>query len=95
MRALLRRAYGDLAAGSGTKVIIFDDLAIDSDLMAVEVGSKRVNLKPIEFRLLRYLSERPEQLFARTQIIEGVRGYMADISYDRTVDIHVRWLREK
>ena len=95
VRALLRRAYGELAASAGSERISFGDLAIDPDLMAVERAGRRVNLTPTEFRLLRYLAERPERLLSRAQIIEAVWGYTADIGYDRTVDVHVRRLREK
>ncbi len=95
VRALLRRAYGELAAAAGTERISFGDLVIDPDLMAVERNGRRVNLTPTEFRLLRYLAERPERLLSRGQIIEAVWGYAADIGYDRTVDVHVRRLREK
>ena len=95
VRALLRRAYGELAASAGNERISFGDLVIDPDLMAVERGGRRVNLTPTEFRLLRYLAERPERLLSRAQIIEAVWGYTADIGYDRTVDVHVRRLREK
>ncbi len=95
VRALLRRAYGELAAAAGTERIGFGDLVIDPDLMAVERNGCRVNLTPTEFRLLRYLAERPERLLSRAQIIEAVWGYTADIGYDRTVDVHIRRLREK
>ena len=95
VRALLRRAYGELAASAGSERISFGDLVIDPDLMAVERDGRRVNLTPTEFRLLRYLAERPERLLSRAQIIEAVWGYTADIGYDRTVDVHVRRLREK
>ena len=95
VRALLRRAYGELAASAGSERISFGDLVIDPDLMAVERGGRQVNLTPTEFRLLRYLAERPERLLSRAQIIEAVWGYTADIGYDRTVDVHVRRLREK
>jgi len=95
VRALLRRAYGELAASAGSERISFGDLVIDPDLMVVERAGRRVNLTPTEFRLLRYLAERPERLLSRAQIIEAVWGYTADIGYDRTVDVHVRRLREK
>lgn len=95
VRALLRRAYGDLAAAAGAERISFGDLVIDPDLMAVERDGRRINLTPTEFRLLRYLAERPERLLSRSQIIEAVWGYAADVGYDRTVDVHVRRLREK
>ena len=63
--------------------------------VGLERDGRRVNLTPTEFRLLRYLAERPERLLSRAQIIEAVWGYTADIGYDRTVDVHVRRLREK
>jgi DNA-binding winged helix-turn-helix (wHTH) protein len=51
-------------------------------------------MKPKEFDLLAYLMRNPGQVFGREQLLDQVWGYdhVADI---RTVDVHVRWLREK
>jgi DNA-binding response OmpR family regulator len=95
VRALLRRAYGEFATSDATQHIVFGDLMIKVDSMTVERQGHRVNLTPTEFRLLRYLAERPDQLLSREQIIEAVWGYNSDVGYDRTVDVHVSRLREK
>ena len=95
VRALLRRTYGEFATSDATQHIVFGDLMIKVDSMTVERQGHRVNLTPTEFRLLRYLAERPDQLLSREQIIEAVWGYNSDVGYDRTVDVHVSRLREK
>jgi DNA-binding response OmpR family regulator len=54
-----------------------------------------VELTPTEFRLLRYLVKNPNRPLSRETLIEAVWGYESDVGSDRTVDVHVRHLREK
>ncbi len=70
--------------------------AVTLNVLAHEVrrGETVVALRPKEFVLLEYLMRHPNQALSRDQILEAVWGY----SYSggtRTVDVHVRWLREK
>ncbi len=95
VRSLLRRAYGELSAIRGPDRLVFGDIVVDCDLMIVERNGERIYLTPTEFRLLRHLTDHPGRILSRGQIIEAVWGFTADISYDRTVDVHVRRLREK
>ena len=98
IRALLRRTYGDLSSGgerSRQRSLRFGDVVIDPELMTATKTGARVYLTPTEFRLLRYLLENPDRPVTRGQLIEAVWGYQADVGYDRTVDVHVRHLREK
>jgi len=95
VRALLRRAYGDLATASAGERLRFDQVEIDLERLQVTRRDQPVNLTPTEFRLLRYLVINPDRPFSRGALIEAVWGYERDIGNDRTVDAHVRHLREK
>ena len=95
IRALLRRAYGELAQRSSNEKIVYDDVTIDLELLQVYRSGEIVYLTPTEFRLLRYLISHPDRPVTRDQILEAVWGYHAEVGYDRTVDVHMRHLREK
>jgi DNA-binding response OmpR family regulator len=90
----LRRAYGELAASSADD-ICFGDIIVNTSRMTVERDGRLVPLTPIEYKLLRHLVTHPRQPFTRNQLIEAVWGYDGDIGDDRTVDVHVRHVREK
>jgi DNA-binding response OmpR family regulator len=74
--------------------VTFGDLTLDVAQRRVLRKGKDVAMKPKEFDLLSYLMRNPGQVFSREQLLDHVWGYghVADI---RTVDVHVRWLREK
>ena len=96
IRALLRRAYGDLAGREGVAGRVqFGDVEIDMERLLVRREGRLVDLTPTEFRLLRYLVANPGRPASRQAIIEAVWGYDSEIGYDRTVDVHVRHLRQK
>jgi DNA-binding response OmpR family regulator len=95
VRALLRRAFGDLATVSVGDRVRFGDVELDLERLRVTRRGKVVELTPIEFRLLRYLVTHPDRPFTRDALIEAVWGYDSDVGSDRTVDVHVRHLREK
>jgi DNA-binding response OmpR family regulator len=95
IRALLRRAYGELAATSVGDRLRFGEVEVDMERLQVTRQGRSVDLTPTEFRLLRYLLSNPGRPFSRDELIEAVWGYASDIGSDRTVDVHVRHLREK
>ncbi len=95
IRALLRRAYGELAAISVGDRLRFGDVEVDMERLLVTRRGKLVDLTPTEFRLLRYLVSNPNRPFSRDEMIEAVWGYTSDVGSDRTVDVHVRHLRQK
>jgi DNA-binding response OmpR family regulator len=95
IRALLRRAYGELAAPTSGGQLYFGDVVLDLDRLQVYRGGHHVYLTPTEFRLLRHLASNPDRPFSRSELIEAVWGYDSEISQDRTVDVHIRHLREK
>lgn len=95
VRALLRRAYGELAAPLVGEKLKFDDLEIDLERLQVRLAGQALSLTPTEFRLLRYLASHPQRPFERSELIEAVWGYDSNLVNDRTVDVHIRRLREK
>jgi len=94
VRALLRRAYGELASAEA-ELLYAGDLVIDRSRGQVRRGQNLLNLTPTEFRLLVYLARHHGQALGRAQIIDAVWGYTADVESERVVDVHVRRLREK
>lgn len=94
IRALLRRAYGELAM-TNNEVLRAADLTIDRTGGQVMRGGQAVNLTPTEFRLLTFLVQNRGQALTRKQILDAVWGYTAEIESERTVNVHIRRLREK
>jgi len=94
VRALLRRAYGELSTVEADLLFV-SDLVIDRASARVTRGEKRINLTPTEFRLLVFLAQHPGQVFSRGQLMEQVWGHSADYYDDKTVNVHIRRLREK
>ncbi len=95
VRAMLRRAYGDLAETGNPEKIIFGDIELDLEGLQVKRGNQPIYLTSTEFRLLYYLVSHPTRAFNRGALIEAVWGYDSAIGSDRTVDVHIRHLREK
>jgi len=94
VRALLRRAYGELSTAEADLLFV-SDLVIDRASARVSRGEKPINLTPTEFRLLVFLAQHPGQVFSRGQLMEQVWGHSADYYDDKTVNVHIRRLREK
>ncbi len=95
VRAALRRAYGELSSGAGAEKVSFGDVVVDLQRMRVDKGGHPVLLTPTEYRLLRHLATHPDQVFTRDSLLEIVWGYASSVDSQRTVDVHVRHLREK
>jgi two-component system phosphate regulon response regulator PhoB len=89
LRAVIRRARPAVAAD----VLRFRDLAIDLGAHRVTRAGAPIHLGPTEFRLLRFLLERPGRVFSREQLLDGVWGRDAELEL-RTVDVHIRRLRK-
>ena len=94
LRALHRRAYGDLSSADAD-VIYVRDMIIDRTRAQLRRGDQPIALTPIEFRLFNYLAQHPGQALTRAQILDAVWGYAADVDSDRAVNVHIRRLREK
>ena len=94
IRAALRRAYGDLATVNNERAT-FGDIEVDMERLLVSKAGAPVLLTPTEFKLLRHLLANPNMPFSREALIEAIWGYGSAIEDDRTIDAHMRHLREK
>ena len=91
-RALLRRQK--YSSSTSSSVQKYGDISLFPQECRVIVRGTEVNLSPKEFRLLELFMSYPRRVWSRDQLIEQVWG--ADFLGDtKTVDVHIRWLREK
>jgi len=90
VKALLRR----LKKGDDANVIKVGNLNIYKDEYYVTINKKQINLPRKEFELLLLLSSKPNKVFKRHVILERVWGNDVVVG-DRTIDVHIRKLREK
>jgi len=91
---LIREEMGKKSAESPQEKISFDNLVINQTRREVILNEGPLQLKPKEYELLLFLAEHRGQMLSREFILERVWGwdYIGD---SRTVDVHVRWLRQK
>ncbi|TML96212.1 MAG: response regulator transcription factor [Actinobacteria bacterium] len=94
VRALLRRASASRQPGPDGDLISLDGLEIDLARRSVEVRGVQVQLTYVEFELLRILASHPGRVYSRRMLLESLWGG-ADYREPRTIDVHVRHLREK
>jgi DNA-binding response OmpR family regulator len=94
VRALLRRSATPHAASRREEVVEVAGVRIDLARRSVEVRGEAVQLTYVEFELLFLLASSPGVVFSRRQLLERIRG-SADYREQRTIDVHVRHLREK
>ncbi len=94
VRALLRRAAVSRQADGEVDVISVEELTVDLARRSVEVRGQRVQLTYVEFELLRTLASHPGRVYSRRMLLEALWGG-ADYREPRTIDVHVRHLREK
>jgi two-component system alkaline phosphatase synthesis response regulator PhoP len=92
VRTILRRYQKPPA--EVVKVLKFKDLIIDPDRHVVVANGKTINLTAKEFQLLHYLAENCGRVFSRERLLDSVWGIEVAIE-TRTVDVHLRRLREK
>ena len=92
VRALLRRA--SLNEVDGRDVVSVDALSLDLAKRTVELEGRRIELTYVEFELLRTLAAKPGRVYSRQALLQSLWG---DYAYRelRTIDVHVRHLREK
>ncbi len=94
VRALLRRSETSESREESRAILKTGDVEIDASRHRVSKAGKTLDLTPKEFDLLAYLARNKGLVLSRDQLLEKVWGY--DFPGDtRTVDVHVRWLREK
>lgn len=94
IKAILRRAAGKAEEAEEKGRIEIGPLTIDVTAHQVEVGARQVDLTATEFRLLHTLVQRRGRVQSRDELLEVVWGYQYS-GYGRTVDTHIRRLREK
>jgi DNA-binding response OmpR family regulator len=76
------------------EILLFGNLSIDLKRREANLNNKVLDLKPKEYDLLLYFLHHPSRALSRDTLLEQVWGW--DFSGDsRTVDVHIRWLREK
>ena len=96
IKAMLRRTemLQPKSDDGGDNVLRVDDLTIDLERRLVAVAGVPIAVKPKEFDLLAFLAQNPTRVFSRDTLLERVWDY--DYAGDtRTVDVHIRWLRQK
>ena len=93
IEAVLRRT-GTAPAQEASRRLTFDKMTIDMDAFELIIDGKKVDTPPKEMELLFYLASSPNRVYTRNQLLDEVWGfdYFGD---SRTVDIHVKRLREK
>ena len=93
MEAVLRRSDRGIVEKK-IRRLVFDNLIIDMDAFELTISGKKVDTPPKEMELLFYLASSPNRVYTRNQLLDEVWGfdYFGD---SRTVDVHVKRLREK
>ena len=81
-------------AYSPPRVLTSNNLVLEIDRHSVTINDKQVDIRPKEFALLTLLMENAGKALTRNQILDNIWGenYVGD---HRTVDVHIRWLRQK
>lgn len=93
-RVRLIRAEMDTQTGGASQTLRYGNLTLDLTRREVLLENKPLSLKPKEFDLLLFLANHRGQVLSRDLILERVWGWEFS-GGSRTVDVHVRWLREK
>ncbi len=90
VRAVLRRLPGE----RGPNEIKHGDLTVNFRKHEAYLGSRSLNLTPVEFRLLGVMVKEPGRVFSREQLIDTALGYDFE-GFNRTIDVHILNLRRK
>jgi len=91
VKAVLRRGS---AGPEDQETLTFPGLRIDRTQHRLEVDGEDVHLTPTEFRLLWCLASQPGRVFSRAELLDKIWGYDSE-SDARTVDVHIKRLRQK
>ena len=92
VKGLLRRLEKVIA--KDINEIVFDDIKIDREKYKVYISNNVLDLPRKEFELLYLLASKPDKVYKREKIMESVWGSEVVVG-DRTIDVHIRKLREK
>ena len=93
VKAVLRR-YDKTENTADKNVLTYDNLEINLSNYTVKYYGEFLNFPPKEFELLYFLAKRPNQVFTRDQLLDKIWGYEY-IGDTRTVDVHIKRIREK
>jgi len=93
VRAVLRRTHPG-AEGTADETLQVGNLVLDAARRALTVSGKRVELTPSEFEILRAMMRSPGRVFTRAQLLEAAQGEAYE-GYERTIDTHIKNLRQK
>ncbi len=91
IKAVIRRHGSE---NEEKKIIKCGDLTMDPQDFEVFVKDKKINLSVVEFKILFLLASHPGRVYSRSQVIDNVWGYGADID-ERTIDVHMLRLRKQ
>lgn len=94
IKAIIRRSNAGHSHDENPKLLTYDVLKVDCDSRRAYIDEKEVNLTAKEFDLLELLMVHPNKVYSREELLNTVWGYdyLGDV---RTVDVHIRRLREK
>jgi DNA-binding response OmpR family regulator len=92
VKAVLKRTGA--ASGKTCNKLVFDDIVIDFELKEMILDKEKIPLTKTEFELIAFLSENPDRIYSRDEIIDRV---WKDTPYitERTVDVHITRIRKK
>jgi two-component system, OmpR family, alkaline phosphatase synthesis response regulator PhoP len=93
VKALLKRA-GNIVTDDSPGILQIDHIKIDAEKHIVSIGDQELVLPKKEFNLLHLLATKPDKVFTRDEIYNKVWGTDIIVG-DRTIDVHIRKLREK
>jgi DNA-binding response OmpR family regulator len=93
VRAVLRRTRPDPEQGFDETLRV-GELMLDTARRALTVAGRRVELTPSEFEVLRAMMRSPGRVFTRAQLLEAAQGTAYE-GYERTIDTHIKNLRQK
>ena len=94
IKAIMRRSQKPADTVSSNKVIVKGEMRIDVEGRSVKINENEINLTAKEFDLLELLVTHPNKVYSREKLLSIVWGY-EDPGDVRTVDVHIRRLREK
>lgn len=94
IKAIMRRARKEEKKEASDKTLVIGELKLDCEGRRVFIGGREINLTAKEFDVLELLAKNPNKVYSRENLLNLVWGYEypGDV---RTVDVHIRRLREK
>lgn len=94
IKAITRRTAKAATAKKDASILKASDLLLDTDSKRLHIGEREINLTSKEFDVLELLVKNPDKVYSREKLLQLVWGsqYPGDV---RTVDVHIRRLREK